>query len=66
MNTIYLLDALFLLLAGVAALFAFGTSGARGTRTWVLLVALFCFLFLVTLLIGFLSQPSLTPPLASD
>lgn len=66
MNAIYLLDALFLLLAGVAAIFAFGTGTVRATRTWALLVALFCLLFLVTLLVGFLTQPGPTPPLASE
>ncbi len=65
MNTIYLLDALFLLLAGVAAIFAFGTAGWRGSKTWPLLMALFCFLFLMTLLIGFLT-PVPTPPLAFE
>jgi uncharacterized membrane protein YtjA (UPF0391 family) len=57
MNTIYLLDALFLLLAGMAALFAFGVATSRFTGAYKAIFFLFMALFLFTLLLGYVSQP---------
>jgi uncharacterized membrane protein YtjA (UPF0391 family) len=56
MNTIYLLDALFLLIAGVAAVFAFGVTTSRATGTFKLIFFLFVALFVFTLLLGYLPQ----------
>lgn len=52
MSTIYLLDALFLLVAGMAALFAFGVVTSRFTGTFKLIFFLFLGLFVFTLLLG--------------
>ena len=56
MNTIYLLDALFLLIAGVAAIFAFGVTTSRFTGTFKIIFFLFFALFVFTLLLGYLPQ----------
>jgi uncharacterized membrane protein YtjA (UPF0391 family) len=56
MNTIYLLDALFLLIAGVAAIFAFGVTTSRFTGTFKIIFVLFFALFVFTLLLGYLPQ----------
>jgi uncharacterized membrane protein YtjA (UPF0391 family) len=56
MSTIYLLDALFLLIAGMAALFAFGVTTSRFTGTFKVIFVLFFALFLFTLLLGYLPQ----------
>lgn len=55
-NTIYLLDALFLLVAGMAAIFAFGLSTSRFAGTFKLIFFLFLGLFLFTLVLGYLPQ----------
>jgi uncharacterized membrane protein YtjA (UPF0391 family) len=56
MSTIYLLDALFLLIAGMAALFAFGVVTSRFTGTFKVIFFIFFGLFVFTLLIGYLPQ----------
>lgn len=56
MNTIYLLDALFLLTAGAAALFAFGVTTSRFTGIFKLIFFLFLALFVFTLILGYLPQ----------
>ncbi|ALA59131.1 hypothetical protein [Nitrospira moscoviensis] len=56
MNKIYLLDALFLLIAGVAAIFAFGVTTSRFTGTFKIIFVLFFALFVFTLLLGYLPQ----------
>lgn len=61
MSTIYLLDALFLLVAGMAALFAFGVAASRFTAAFKVIFLLFVGLFLFTLFVGYLAQPSERP-----
>jgi uncharacterized membrane protein YtjA (UPF0391 family) len=56
MSTIYLLDALFLLVAGMAALFAFGVITSRFTGTFKLIFFLFFGLFVFTLVLGYLPE----------
>lgn len=55
MTTIYLLDALFVLLGGMAALFAFGVLTSRYAHTFKMMFYLFMALFLVALFVGYLS-----------
>lgn len=55
-NTVYLLDALFLLIAGMAAIFAFTLTTSRLRGTFKLVFFVFIALFLFTLLFGFWPQ----------
>lgn len=69
MTTIYLLDALFILVMGMTALFAFGLTTSRHTHMFkiIFLVSLLSFLF--TLLIGYLQAPdevAMPPPTIVD
>ncbi len=56
MATIYLLDAVFLLIAGMAAIFAFGVSTSRFTGTFKVIFFVFVALLLFTLAVGYLPQ----------
>jgi len=56
LNTIYLLDALFLMVAGTAAIFAFGVTTSRFTGASKMIFFLFFTLFLFTLVLGYLPQ----------
>ncbi|HSA85866.1 MAG TPA: hypothetical protein VLE46_06775 [Nitrospira sp.] len=56
MSTLFLLDILFLLIADVAAVFAFGIATSRFTGTFKVLFFLFFGFFIFTLLYGYLPQ----------
>lgn len=56
LSTLFLLDVLFLLIAGVAAAFAFGVATSRFTGTFKVLFFLFFGLFIFTHLYGYLPQ----------
>lgn len=56
MSTIYLLDALFLLLAGAAAVFAFGVTTSRFSGVLKTIFFLCLALLLFTLVLGYLPQ----------
>ncbi len=56
MDSIFLLDFLFLLIAAVAGVLAFGVATSRFTEAFKMIFFLFIGLFLLTLLAGYLPQ----------
>lgn len=61
MNVVYLLDALFLLIAGTAAIFVFVLTTSRFRGVFKFVFVLFMALFIFTLVLGYLSQHRYVP-----